>query len=157
MEYRIEIIDFEVRFAGKRHSVKTSSAFRKIPELWRKANNDGYRQRLIDMSWENPKCQIESLVGICGKEAAITDEVFEYFMGVRYDGEVPQDMEELLLPPCTYAVFPNVVDAWKRLYSEWLPASGYALANQPCIEHYLGKGSKVKHELWVPIIANQSE
>jgi len=61
-------------------------------------------------------------------------------------------MEELIIQPCVYAVFPNVVDAWKRLYSEWVPTSGCELANLPCIEHYLGPGHRVKHELWVPII-----
>jgi len=72
-------------------------------------------------------------------------------MGVRYDLEVPDGMEELIIPPYTYAVFPNVVDAWKRLYSEWLPTSGYELADQPCIEHYPGSGHKIKHELLVPV------
>lgn len=152
MEYRIEKIDFELRFVGKRQCVKTSRAFKEIPALWRKSNKDGFMQTLIDMSWINPKCKLESLVGICGKEASIMDEEFDYFMGVRYDSEVPNGMEELIIPPCTYAVFPNVVDAWKRLYSEWLPASGYELANQPCIEHFLGPGHKIKHELWVPIV-----
>lgn len=152
LEYRIDRIDTEVRFVGKRQSVKTSRAFKEIPALWRMSNKDGFKQALIDMSWVNPKCKLESLVGICGKEAAITDEVFDYFMGVRYDSEVPSDMEEIRIPPSTYAVFPNVVDAWKRLYSEWLPTSGYELANQPCIEHFLGPGHKIKHELWVPII-----
>lgn len=152
MDYRIEKIDFVVRFVGKRQGVKTSCAFKEIPALWRKSNKDGFKQALIDMSWVNPKCKLESLVGICGKEAAIMDEEFDYFMGVRYDSEVPDGMEELIIPPCTYAVFPNVVDAWKRLYSEWLPASGYELANQPCIEHFLGPGHKIKHELWVPIV-----
>ncbi len=54
---------------------------------------DGFMQELIDMSWEDPKCKLESLLGVCGKDAAITDEEFSYFMGVRYDGEVPADME----------------------------------------------------------------
>ena len=152
MEYRIENIDFEVRIIGKSHPVKTSGAFRKIPELLRKAKNDGFQQKLIDMSWENPKCMLQSIVGVCGKEAAIRDEQFDYFMGVRYDHEAPVGMEELIIPPSMYAVFPNVVDAWKRLYSQWLPTSGYELANQPCIEHYLGPGHKIKHELWVPVI-----
>ncbi|MEF2964832.1 AraC family transcriptional regulator [Paenibacillus sp. M1] len=152
MDYRMENIDFEVRFAGKRHTVKTSRAFKTIPSLWRKGKTDGFMQALIDMSWEHPKCKLESLVGVCGKEAAIMDEEFDYFMGIRYDDEIPEGMEELIIPPCTYAVFPNVVEAWKRLYSEWLPASGYELANLPCIEHYLGPGHKVKHELWVPVI-----
>ena len=152
LEYRIERIDTELRFVGKRQSVKTSRAFKEIPALWRKSNKDGFKQALIDMSWVKPKCKLESLVGICGKEASITDEVFDYFMGVRYDTETPSEMEEIRIAPSTYAVFPNVIDAWKRLYSEWLPTSGYELANQPCIEHFLGPGHKIKHELWVPII-----
>ena len=61
-------------------------------------------------------------------------------------------MEELIIKPSVYAVFTNVVEAWKRLYSEWVPTSGYELGNSPCIEHYLGLGHKIKHELWVPII-----
>jgi AraC family transcriptional regulator len=152
MEYRIENIDFKVRFVGKGFQVKTSSAFKKIPELLRKAKKDGLQQKMVDMSWENPKCSLQSLVGVCGTEAAIMDEEFTYFYGVRYDGKIPKDMEELIIQPCVYAVFPNVVDAWKRLYSEWVPTSGYELANSPCIEHYLGPGHKIKHELWVPII-----
>lgn len=152
MDYRIEKIDYELRFVGKSSRVKTPRAFKEIPSLWRKSVQDGYRQELIRMAWVNPKCQLESLVGVCGKSSAIADETFDYFMGVRYDAEIPDGMDELVIPPCTYAVFPNIVEAWKRLYAEWLPTSGYELANQPCIEHYLGPGNKTKHELWVPIL-----
>ncbi len=152
MDYRIENIDFELRIIGKGFPVKTASAFRKIPELLRNAKKEGLQQKLVDMSWKNPKCLLQSLVGVCGTEAAITDEEFTYFYGVRYDGEIPKDMEELIIKPCVYAVFPNVVEAWKRLYSEWVPTSGYELADSPCIEHYLGPGHKIKHELWVPVI-----
>lgn len=45
------------------------------------------------------------------------------------------------------------VNAWQRLYTEWLPTSGYELANLPCIENYLAPGDKIEQELWVPIIA----
>ncbi|BCD12134.1 hypothetical protein BC30075_3051 [Bacillus cereus] len=113
---------------------------------------DGFMQELVDMSWENPKCTLESLLGVCGKEAAITDEQFSYFMGVRYDGESPENMETLIIPASTWAVFPNIVDAWKRLYSEWVPTSEYELANLPCIECYYGPKHKPRHELWVPVI-----
>ena len=157
MDYRIENIDFEVRFVGKRFKVKTSNAFRKIPEILRNAKKSGFQQKLIEMSWENPKCKLQSLSGVCGKEASINEEEFDYFYGVRYDNKIPKDMEELIIPPCVYAVFPNVVDTWKRLYSEWVPTSGYELANQPCIEHYLGPGHKIKHELWVPVIEKKKK
>ena len=75
-------------------------------------------------------------------------------MGVRYEEEVPNDMETLIIPQSTWAVFPNVVDAWKRLYSEWVPTSGYELANLPCIECYYGPKHNPRHELWVPVVTN---
>jgi AraC family transcriptional regulator len=152
MDYRIENLDFELRIVGKREPVKTKRAFKTIPTLWGNAKRDGFMQTLIDMSWENPKCKLESLLGVCGKEAAITDDEFDYFMGVRYDGDVPDSMEVLVIPPSTWAVFPNVVEAWKRLYTEWVPTSGYELANLPCIECFYGSKHKPRHELWVPII-----
>lgn len=152
MEYRIEQLDFEIKIVGKSKPVKTSKAFKMIPTLWNTAKKDGFMQELIDMSWENPKCTLESLLGVCGKEAAINDDEFAYFMGVRYDGDAPSDMETLIIPPATWAVFPNIVEAWKRLYSEWVPTSGYELANLPCMECYYPPKHKPRHELWVPII-----
>lgn len=152
MEYRIETLDFEIKVVGKGKAVKTSRAFKTIPGLWSAAKKDGLTQELIDLSWENPQCVLEGLLGICGEEAAITADEFTYFMGVRYDGEIPDQMESLVIPPGTWAVLPNIPDAWKRLYSEWLPASGYALANLPCIECYYGPKRKPRHELWVPVL-----
>lgn len=152
MEYRIENLEFELKIVGKSNVVKTNRAFKTIPTLWNKSKKDGFTQKLIDMSWENPKCKLEGLLGVCGKEATIMDEEFNYFMGVRYDGEENKDMETLIIPPSTWAVFPNVVDAWRRLYSEWIPTSGYEFANLPCIECYYGPKHKPRHELWVPVV-----
>ncbi|MFY3790495.1 AraC family transcriptional regulator [Ureibacillus sp. MALMAid1270] len=152
MDYRIENIDYELRIVGKGKPVKTSRAFKNIPTLWNSAKKDGFMQELKDMAWENPKCTLESLLGVCGKEAAITDDEFTYFMGVRYDGDPSIDMETLIIPPSTWAVFPNIVEAWKRLYTEWVPTSGYELANLPCIECYYGPKHKPRHELWVPVV-----
>ncbi len=156
MEYRIENLDFEIRIVGKKEVVKTNRAFKTIPTLWSKSKKEGFTQKLIDMSWENPKCKMEGLLGVCGKEAAIMDDEFEYFMGVRYTEDEHDDMEELIIPASTWAVFPNIVEAWKRLYSEWIPTSGYELGNLPCIECYYGAGHKPRHELWVPVIAKKS-
>ncbi|MEH7108061.1 AraC family transcriptional regulator [Bacillus sp. JJ1764] len=152
MEYRIENLDFELRLIGKSKPVKTEKAFRMIPSLWSGAKKDGLMEKLKDLSWENPKCKLEGILGVCGKEAAITDDEFAYFMGVRYDGEPPNDLETLTIPPSSWAVFPNIVEAWKRLYTEWVPTAGYELANLPCIECYYGPGHKPRHELWVPVI-----
>ena len=153
MEYRIEQLDFDLNVIGKGKVVKTSRAFKTIPTLWSNAKKDGFMQQLIDMSWEEPKCTLESLLGVCGKEAAIMDEEFTYFMGVRYDGEIPIDMEMLTIGHRTWAVFPSIKNAWQRLYTEWIPTSGYELAADiPCIECYYPPKHKPRNELWVPVI-----
>lgn len=72
-------------------------------------------------------------------------------MGVRYEGDPQEEMEILIIPPSKWAVFPNVAEAWKRLYSDWVPTSGYELADLPCIECYYPPKHKPRHELWVPI------
>ncbi|QDP42172.1 AraC family transcriptional regulator [Radiobacillus deserti] len=154
MEYRIEQLDYELRIVGIKKPVQTSRAFKTIPTLWNTAKKDGLLQQLKDMAWENPKCTLESILGVCGKEAAILDDEFDYLMGVRYDSNPPNGMETMILPPTTWAVFPNIVDAWRRLYTEWVPTSGYELANLPCIECYYGPGHKPRHELWVPLSKN---
>ncbi|MRX73815.1 GyrI-like domain-containing protein [Bacillus lacus] len=155
MDFRIERIEYELRLAGRGKSVKTSRAAKDISSHWSSAKKDGFMQKLIDMSWENPQCTLESLLGVCGENAAITDEEFTYFMGVRYDGDPPSHMETLTIPPSTWAVFPKVSDAWKHLYTEWLPASGYELGNTPCIECFYPPKHKPRNELWVPVVQKQ--
>ena len=153
MEYRIEQLDFDLNVIGKGKVVKTSRAFKTIPTLWSNAKKYGFMQQLIDMSWEEPKCTLESLLGVCGKEAAIMDEEFTYFMGVRYDGEIPIDMEMLTIGHRTWAVLPSIKNAWQRLYTEWIPTSGYELAADiPCIECYFPPKHRPRNELWVPVI-----
>lgn len=155
MDYRIEVLDFEIEIVGVKQKVVTKDASHTIPKLWGDATENGLLQRLIDMSWKNPQCKLEGILGVCGKQAAITDEEFDYVMGCRYQGEFASDMERILLPPSTWVVFPNVAEAWKRLYKEWLPASGYELADLPCIENYLAPDRNPNSELWVPILKSE--
>lgn len=39
------------------------------------------------------------------------------------------------------------------LYTEWLPTSGYELADLLCVECFYAPDHEPKDELWVPIIA----
>lgn len=156
MEYRMEEIDFSPRFVGKKSTVENKRAFESIPSLWAQSAKNGFRQKLIGLTWENPKCKLEGLVGIVGESADIQTETFTYFMGGRYDGTVPEGMEAVVLPPCIYTVFPakefrNAKDIWGRIYAEWLPSSGYELADQPCVEHYPEPGSAYAFEVWLPV------
>jgi AraC family transcriptional regulator len=151
MDYKLENIDVELVIVGKGYEVKTNEAFQMIPSLWEYAKKDGLMQKLIDLSWEQPKCKLEGLLGVCGTTSAITDEKFTYFMGIRYDKEVPNDMQRITITHDTWAVIPNVDEAWKRLHSEWLSASRYELAHVPLIECYYPPNHHPENELWIPI------
>ena len=153
MEYRIERLDFEFIVVGVKNNIQTEKGFELVPKIWEEASKTGLVQRLIDMSWEDPQCKLESLLGIVGEQASITDEKFDYMIGVRYKNKVPEDMEKIIIPKSTWAVFPDTINAWKRLYTEWLPTSGYELAELPCIECFYAPDHEPKDELWVPIIA----
>lgn len=153
MEYRIEELNFDFAVVGIKKRVETKDAFKIVPTLWSDAEKDGLMQKLIDMSWENPQCKLESLLGISGEKATIMSDDFDYFMGVRYNNEVPDGMEKFIIPACTWAVFPNEDNStWKRIYTEWLPTSGYELADIPCIECFYPPNHIPQREIWVPIL-----
>lgn len=152
MEYRMETIDFDIKIIGKGTVVQTAESFKTISTIWENAEKDGYLQQLIDLSWKERKCTLEGILGVCGNEAAIKEDEFTYFMGVRSDGEVPSELGIIHISHNLWAVFPNVSNAWERLYSDWLPNSGYELAKIPCIECYYPPNHEPSNELWVPVI-----
>lgn len=151
MNSRIEVLEHEIQIVAVKQRVVTNDAFNTIPKLWQEADESGLIERLIKMSWENPHCQLQGLLGVCGNQAAIIDDEFDYYLGCRYTNDYDSDMERLVIPKSTWAVFPNVTDAWSHLYSKWLPTSGYELANLPCIENYLTPDQEPNSELWVPV------
>lgn len=75
-----------------------------------------------------------------------------------------EDLEEMIIPSSSWAVFEilgpmrpllnAMQDIWKRIYSEWLPNSGYEHAMLLEIEYYsVGDMMAVdyKSEIWIPI------
>lgn len=56
--------------------------------------------------------------------------------------DIPRDMLTTELPGGRYGVFAfegtvdDIVLTWRRLFRDWLPASGYQLDGRPCLEHY---------------------
>jgi AraC family transcriptional regulator len=59
-------------------------------------------------------------------------------------------------PEATWAVFEaeggpeGIGQLWKRVYTEWLPSSGFELAYLPAIECYLPPEEN-KNELWIAV------
>jgi AraC family transcriptional regulator len=156
MNYRLEELD-SLRIVGRKFEVETKRAFDIVPGIWQREMEGGFLPKLIDMSWEKPKCKLESLLGVIGSKPRISDETFDYFISVRYEGEVPEGMEEWTLPASKWAVFPLVQEAWKRVYTEWLPGSGYDLADAPIVECHYAPGHEPASELWVPVVPISKE
>jgi len=148
--HRIEDLNFDLKIVGKEFKVKTKDVFKEIPKIFKESKGNGLLKKLIDLSWENPKCKLESILGICGETSRIKDDEFEYFLGVRYDNNV-NGLKQKIIHKNTWAVFPNVIDAWKRIYTDWLPTSGYELADLPCIECHYASDHEPETELWIPV------
>ena len=81
-------------------------------------------------------------VHIWQEETAATGH-FEVFVGVEVARleDVPVELSVKLLPPATYAVFTlhgdQITSDWpKRIYSEWMPGSGYEVAHSFMFELY---------------------
>lgn len=79
--------------------------------------------------------------------------------------EIPNGMEPLEIPEGLYAVFHykgdqnNAADFFRKIYTEWLPNSGYALDHRPQFE-ILGEKYKNHHpdseeEIWIPVKPKQ--
>jgi len=74
---------------------------------------------------------------------------------------VPDDMETLIIPGGLYAVFEykgnpaNGSEAFKEIFTTWLPSSGYALDNRPHFEilgaKYQNGSDDSEEEIWIPI------
>ena len=150
MNYRLEELD-ALRIVGRKFEVETKHAFDTVPGLWQREMAGGFVPKLIEMAWEKPKCKLESLLGVIGQKPRIHDETFDYFMGVRYEGELPEGMEEIALPALTWAVFPLTADTWQGVYTSWLPGSGYELADAPIVECHYAPGHEPASELWAPV------
>ena len=67
---------------------------------------------------------------------------FDYLAGVEVEGasDVPEGMENWEVPEQTYAAFPcnlkEIKQAFRQIYHEWLPQSGYRRAHGPDFEFY---------------------
>lgn len=92
-----------------------------------------------------------------------------YMMGTQLpeDMDVPEELTVLHVSGQTYVVFdsresiPNdveigleIVNVWRRIYSEWFPSSNFEQVEGPCIEKYYWANESHTEsvcEVWIPI------
>jgi len=155
MNYRMERKD-ALKFFGT--SIGTSSEdgqnYVEIPRFWQESWKNGVMERLNGVSPGSP------CYGICFECEGDGPE-FRYAIAVDDRGGDGKGFESLEVPPSEWAVFESVgpmpgaiQDVWKRIFSEWLPATGYELRNAPQIEYYPPGDSQAadyRCEVWIPV------
>ena len=156
MNYRLEEKD-AIRVVGvkKWFCVEGGQQLQEIPKMW-----DEFPVEKQDVLEKISKDH--ALVGLC---ADMYDNGFDYWIGTITDEPCPEGFEEINIPTCTWAVFeavgpmrplPNALqDITKRIFSEWLPNSGYQHAMAPEVEYYpMGDMTDklYKCEIWIPIV-----
>lgn len=156
MNYRIEEKG-KIRVVGvkKWFSTINSEQMKEIPKMW--DNFDKEKMEQIKSLSET-----KSIMGIC---ADMYNDGFDYWIGAITEKECPKDMFEMEIPASTWAIFevigpmrplPNKLqDIWGRIFSEWLPNSGYKHAEIPEFECYSNgdcMGETYKSEIWIPVV-----
>jgi len=156
MDYRIERIG-PFSAVGFKYRVNTENSFSTVPILWQEAQQYGLAERLLKLRAAGPERQMNCVLGILSEGDWGNNNDFSYYLAVTYEKEAPADMEKLDFPESQWVVFEapkltDIIKAWKRLYTDWVPASNYSLADLPAIECYYPPGHKPQNELWIPIV-----
>lgn len=155
MNYKI-VKKEEMHIIGfkKWFSTENNGQMTEIPKMWDSVTEE-MKNRITSLS------NNEGVIGMC---ADMYEGGFDYWIGCMSDCECPEDLEEMTIPASSWAVFeiigpmrplPNAMqDIWKRIYSEWLPNSGYEHAMLPEIEYYSAGDMMAvdyKSEIWIPV------
>jgi AraC family transcriptional regulator len=97
-------------------------------------------------------------MGLLGVSSCNEADNWRYYIAVASTQAVEDDLEEYIVPGCTWAIFSgegtgqSIQELEKRIVTEWLPTSGYEYANAPDIEVYLNADPQnAKYEVWIPV------
>ncbi|WP_019850279.1 AraC family transcriptional regulator [Desulfitobacterium sp. PCE1] len=146
---------------GISHKVKTATAFEVIPSLWETAWQDGTMGRFIE---NFPDYRPAGFLGIAAGGQWGDSEEMNYIIAVTNHVDVSEcqpipvleGMKEFSFPAAAWAIFEangELPDAtqkvYKQFYTEWLPNSGYELADLPVIECYMQEN---RQEVWIAVV-----
>lgn len=149
--------------SGFKHRICTNDAFNIIPQIWDTAWKDGTMNSMIEL-FKQADYRPAGFLGISAGGKWGNSEEMDYYLAVTTYVDVsecnkvaPLDaMSTFEFPEATWAIFeangelPDAVQqVYKKFYSEWLPNSGYELADLPVIESYMQNN---KQEVWIAIV-----
>jgi AraC family transcriptional regulator len=133
--------------------IDVAESFKRVPVFWQESAQNGKIASICTMIDNEPR----GLLGVsdCSNDGGSNF----YYIAAATDKPVPDGMHELAIPAGTWAVFPgeglpsSIQDLQKRIYAEWLPASGYEWDYAPDIEVYLDNNPMhMKYEVWLPVV-----
>lgn len=155
MNYRIERKgSFKIVGVKEHYSMSIEESLANVPLFWQKTVQRGLIPKLCTLMNKDS--------GILGISTCMNGKDFDYYIAVASDQKTPENMEEYLVPECTWAIFEcigpmpaAIQNMQKRIVSEWLPNSGYEYANAPDIEVYFEgdqQAEDYKCEVWLPVV-----
>lgn len=150
---------------GKREKQSNSDEIssKGIPAFWDECHKNGTIQRLLEFNDANKSTGFgKCIFGICD---ATSDnaKAFDYWIAAKKPDNLPvSGFESLNIPKTNWLVFeskgamPDAIQMlWKRIFSEFLPTSGYERADGPDLEvYYEGNmdSCDYRSEIWVPVM-----
>lgn len=152
MNYRIETKEsFRIVGVSSPLGHELEQNFEVVPAMWSKAVADGTLPKLASLMDAQPM----GLLGVC---ATNDDSPWKYFIAVA-STKSDDSLEEYTVPAATWAIFPgrgtnrSIQELEQRIFTEWLPTSGYEYADAPDIEVYLNPDPEnACFEVWVPVV-----
>lgn len=157
MNYRIEERpDFNIIGIKKFVTMENGENFKIIPKMWCDLT-EGECQQILSLNDMEPT----GVLGVCA-EPCKDKNGFDYWIAAASTKACPREYQTLVVPASTWAVF-EVVGAMpdaiqtvtKRIYSEWLPSSGYEHADAPEFEWYSDGDTDADDylsEVWIPVV-----
>ena len=156
MKYRIEEKKaFRVVGVKEQFSAVVEESFIELPKMWARCNADGTTEAICRLI----EGELNGCLGIC---ASFDGEKFDYWIAAPTSKVCPPNMYEMEIPASTWAIFdvtgamPKAIqDVNRRIYSEWLPTSGYEHARTPDFELYPEgdlSSPDYKSEIWIPVV-----
>lgn len=155
MDYRIEKKEsFGFYGLKKRFSTVDGANFKEIPVFWQTVLEDGSFETMMTGAIESRS------LGVCMPMKTDEDTEFDYIIGVF--SEIPcEGYDYYEVGEADWAVFevkgpvnPNLQEAWKGIFSEWFPETGFQHAPLPEIEVYTDgdvTSDDYMTEIWIPI------
>lgn len=155
MDYKIvEKSAFYVIEKAETQNTADGENFKTIPEFWRRSHMDGTVETVLSHASDKSR-----LFGICYGSSVPNVETFEYAIAAECDENTaaPEGYRVHKIPERTWAVFEcmyenpsDIQDLWRKICSEFFPASEYVPTCEMDIEVY-STGS-YKAQTWVPVL-----